>query len=126
MLARPVAAEAESTGRRPYRKAIGFGAALSLGATVFLVGAGTVIALGGAPLFEGVTFTSAAGRIIRAVVGTLLIALGLIQLEVLPVNLRRFEPATHGFLRRQAALRRRRPVAGFAVFGFGYLLAGFG
>lgn len=126
MLARPVAAEAEASGRRPFGMAIWFAAALSIGATVFLVGAGSVIALGGAPLFEDVTFTSAAGRIIRAVVGALLITLGLIQLGVLRVNLRRFEPAMHGFLRRQARLRRRRPFAGFALFGFAYLLAGFG
>jgi hypothetical protein len=36
------------------------------------------------------------------------------------------EPAIHGLLRRQANLRRRRPLLGHAMFGFGYVLAGFG
>lgn len=127
MLARPIGTEAHaSRDQRVTRKALGFAAALSLGAAAFLGLLGTAVALGGAALFEGLTFTSAAGRILRVTVGGLLILLGLIQLGRLAVSLRRFEPATHGFLRRQAALRRRRPLAGFALFGFGYLLAGFG
>jgi cytochrome c biogenesis protein CcdA len=80
----------------------------------------------GGGLFAGVTFTSTAGRAIRLLVGLLLIVLGLIQLERLPVNLRRVEPAMRGYLRRQAQVRRERPMLGFGLFGFGYLLAGFG
>lgn len=76
--------------------------------------------------FDDVTFTSTAGIGIRISVGLLLIGLGLIQLGRLPVSFRRFEPAMHGYLRRQAQIRRRRPVVGFTLFGFGYLLAGFG
>jgi len=106
--------------------AVRFAAALALGASAFLVLLGAGIAAGGAALFADVTFTSTAGRAIRISVGALLIVLGLIQLDRLPISLRRFEPAAHGFLRRQAQLRRRRPFAGFALFGFGYLLAGFG
>ena len=103
-----------------------FAAALALGAAVFLVVAGTTIAAVGTALFEGVTFTSPAGRIIRAGVGSLLILLGLIQLDRLPVSFRGFEPTVHGFLRRQAGFRRRRPLPGYFFFGFGYVLAGFG
>lgn len=70
--------------------------------------------------------TPAAGRVLRVVVGTALVGLGLVQMNVLHVDLRRFEPALHGALRHQAALRRRRPLAGFGLFGFLYLGAGFG
>jgi cytochrome c biogenesis protein CcdA len=126
MLARPTAQAAQRTGRCPIRPALVFAAGLSVGAASFLALAGGAVALGGAALFEGVTFTSAAGRIIRALVGALLIVLGLVQLGVLAVNLRRFEPRLHDVLRRQARLRRRRPFAGFTLFGFVYLLAGFG
>ena len=63
---------------------------------------------------------------IRITVGLLLVALGLVQLGRLRVRLRRFEPALHGYLRRQAQVRRSRPFMGFTLFGFGYLLAGFG
>jgi cytochrome c biogenesis protein CcdA len=124
MLARPIAAEAEAG--RPFRKAATFAAALSLGASVFLVAVGLAIAAGASTYFDDVTFTSTAGITIRIVVGTLLITLGLIQLNLLPISFRRFAPAMHGYLRRQAQVRRRRPLVGFTLFGFGYLLAGFG
>lgn len=42
------------------------------------------------------------------------------------VDLRAAEPAIDGLLGRQAALRRRHPVAGFAPFSFPYLTTGFG
>ncbi len=124
MLARPIAAEAEADRR--FRKAAASAAALSLGASVFMVAVGLAIAAGASTYFDDVTFTSTAGIAIRIVVGSLLITLGLIQLNVLPISFRRFEPATHGYLRRQAQIRRRRPLVGFTLFGFGYLLAGFG
>jgi cytochrome c-type biogenesis protein len=126
MLARPTAQAAERTGRRPIGPALVFAAGLSAGAASFLALAGGAVALGGGALFESVTFTSSGGRVIRALVGSSLIVLGLVQLGVVAVNLRRFEPRLHGFLRRQARLRRRRPLAGFTLFGFVYLLAGFG
>lgn len=126
MLARPLAEQATAQQRRPLQAALGFASALAVGAAAFLLGVGAVIALLGGGLFATVTFTSTAGRAIRLLVGLGLIALGLIQLERLPVSLRRFEPAMHGYLRRQAQLRRQRPMLGFGLFGFGYLLAGFG
>lgn len=126
MLARPLEEQAQAGHRRPVRPALRFAAALSAGAASFLIGVGAVIAAIGGALFAGVTFTSTAGRVIRLIVGIVLIALGLIQVERLPVNLRRFEPALHSYLRRQARLRRQRPLLGFGLFGFGYLLAGFG
>lgn len=126
MLAHPVAAEAQASGRRPYRRALTFAAAMSVGAAAFLLVFGAIIALGGDALFGGLSFTGASGRILRGVLGTLLITLGLIQLNRLPVSLRRYEPPTHRFLGHQARLRRRHPFRGFALFGFGYLAAGFG
>jgi cytochrome c-type biogenesis protein len=126
ILARPIAAEAETERGRPFRRAAGFAAGLSVGASAFLVAVGLAIAAGASAYFDDVTFTSTAGITIRLVVGVLLVALGLIQLNVLPISFRRFEPAVHGYLRRQAQVRRRRPVVGFTLFGFGYLLAGFG
>lgn len=103
-----------------------FAAALSAGAVAFVLSVGVVFALGGRGLAAVVTFTSVSGRIIRAAVGALLIVLGLVQAGRLRLNLRQLEPAVHGMLRRQARLRRAHPVAGMAVFGFGYLAAGFG
>ncbi len=126
MLARPIDAEAQADRGRPFRTAATFAAALSVGASSFLILVGLAIAGGASTYFDDVTFTSTAGITIRIVVGTLLIVLGLIQLNLLPISFRRFEPAMHGYLRRQAQVRRRRPFIGFTLFGFGYLLAGFG
>ncbi len=126
MLARPIAAEAQAERGRPWRSAATFALALSLGASSFLILVGLLIAVGASTYFDDVTFASTPGITIRIVVGTLLIVLGLIQLNVLPVSFRWFEPAMHGYLRRQAQVRRGRPFIGFTAFGFGYLLAGFG
>ncbi len=108
-------------------KALLFASALSLGAAAFVLITGIVIALGGAALFRQVTFMSTAGRVIRLVVGLLLVFLGLIQTEILRFSFHRISnDATRPLLTYVAGLRRRSPTAGFAVFGFIYLLAGFG
>lgn len=114
-----------STGRRLGR-ATAFAAALAVGASVFVLAVGVLFALGGRSVAGAVTFTSTAGRTIRILVGLLLLILGAVQADKLAVSFRRFEPAIHGALKRQARLRRRHPVAGTAAFGFGYLAAGFG
>ncbi len=111
--------------RTPLPRALSFATALALGASVFLLLTGTAIALGAAALFEGVTFTSTAGRVIRLVVGTLLILLGLIQVGLLPVSFSAHAVA-NPLMRRQARLRREQPTLGVGLFGFGYILAGFG
>jgi len=99
---------------------------LGLGALVFLVIAGALIAAGAGVFFKQVTFTSTAGITVRAVIGALLILFGLIQLNVLPVSLLAVEDAAKPLLARQARLRRERPALAFGLFGFGYLVGGFG
>lgn len=103
-----------------------FGAALALGATLFLLLVGAAIALGAASLFAQVTFTSTAGRIIRAGLGSLLVVLGVLQWRGISpgsgVIFRLFRPLAE----RQARWRRERPTLAFGLFGFGYILGGFG
>ena len=119
------AGENRPLGQRLTR-AVGFAAALAFGAASFVVAVGVLFALGGRGLAGAVTFSSTTGRVLRVVVGVLLVVPGTIQADKLPVSFRRFEPAVQGALTRQARLRRRHPVVGTAVFGFGYLAAGFG
>ncbi|HZD73193.1 MAG TPA: cytochrome c biogenesis protein CcdA [Actinomycetota bacterium] len=122
VLARAPAGERKDrTGR-----ALGYATVLAAGAASFLLLAGGVVAVAGTALFAGVTFASTTGRVIRAVVGAGLLLLGLIQLEWVRVSFRGLERAIHGLLRRQAGLRRRRPLLGDGLFDFGYVLAGFG
>ncbi len=99
---------------------------LGLGALFFLVIAGALIAAGAGVFFKQVTFTSTAGITIRAVIASLLILLGLIQLNVLPVSFVAVEDAAKPLLARQARLRRDPRALAFGLFGFAYLLAGFG
>lgn len=123
LLARQAVDDADA-GRRA-RPAV-FGGSLALGAAMFMLLAGVLIAFGGETLFADVTFTSTAGITIRTIVGVLLILLGAIQLGQLPISMHGVSRFAQPLLRSQARLRRERPVAGFAVFGFGYVLAGFG
>lgn len=122
MLARPIT---DADGR-PLRRALTYAGALSIGAVGFLAITGGALALGAGSLVESVTFTSTTGRVLRVIVGAALICFGLIQLNRINIDLRRFEPRLHRVLRKQAELRRRRPFGGFVLFGFVYLLAGFG
>jgi cytochrome c biogenesis protein CcdA/copper chaperone CopZ len=104
-----------------------FASALAAGAAAFLVLLGALIALGGGAFAASVTFTSTVGITLRIVVGVALVLLGLVQLGVLSdTSFRSVERVTKRLNRSQARLRRERPVAGFAAFGFFYLLAGFG
>lgn len=108
------------------QRALRYASALALGAALFMLLAGIVIAVGGSALFAGITFTSTAGITIRTVIGLLLIVLGVIQLGLIPVSFHGAEGITTPLLRRQARLRKEHPLLAFGLFGFTYVLAGFG
>lgn len=111
----------------PAARALRVAVPLSVGAVIFVLGVGGLIALGGRGLAGSVTFTSVAGRILRIAVGSLLLVLGLIQAELLPISFHRFgDRIARPVLSAQDHLRRRHPLGGLVLFGFGYLLAGFG
>ncbi len=108
-------------------RALRFALALSIGAAAFLVLLGLAVAAGSGALVGGVTFGSAAGRTFRAVVGAALVLLGLVQIGVVHVEaFHAVDVLARPLQRKQAELRRSAPMAGFALFGFGYVLAGFG
>lgn len=107
-------------------RALQYGAALAVGAALFLLLIGAGIALGGGALFKQVTFTSTAGRILRLVVGIILLILGLVQTDRLTLPFGRVADLAFPLQKAQARVRRQYPTAGFGLFGFGYILAGFG
>jgi len=123
-----ILARVPETKKRQFalRNVPGFSTALALGATVFLLLTGAGIALGGAALFERVVFTSLAGRVIRTSIGVLLVFLGLGQAGFLPISFHGIEKMIGPLLRKDARLRRRAPLLGYSLFGFLYILAGFG
>jgi cytochrome c-type biogenesis protein len=119
-------AEPDAGGRGVVARALVYATAVSIGAVVFLAATGSLIAAGGQALVGGVTFTSPAGRVIRAVIGLGLVVLGLVQLERLRLPFGAVARLAHPLLQSQARIRRRAPAVGFAIFGFVYLVAGFG
>lgn len=128
LLARQVGIqEGENGTKASTRRALTYASALSLGAATFLLIAGIALALGGQALFAGFTFTSPQALITRTAVGIILILLGLVQLGV--ISNRRFRMVEHlakPFRHANAKQRRNTPLRGFFVYGFGYLIAGFG
>ncbi len=117
----------ERSGNRPnWRQTLPFALALSLGATVFLLIIGSVIAFAGAPIFEGVVFASTEGIILRSVVGAVLIILGLVQFGFIRLPLPPVQDLTDSLVE---SVREKKSAAGLgrvSLFGFGYLVAGFG
>lgn len=108
-------------------RSLAFGSSLAIGAVVFLALTGLGIALGASAIFGDVTFTSTIGRVLRLAIGGLLILLGLLQLGVIQAapfdGVHRISAP---LMRRQRQLRQHHPVLGFSLYGFVYVLAGFG
>lgn len=113
-------------GRGRVRAALVFGGTFAGGAAAFTVLLGFIIGLGGRGLAGSITFTSAPGIALRIIAGSLLVFLGLVQANVIPISFHAVERVVRPLGEAQARLRRDRPLAGWALFGFGYLLIGFG
>jgi cytochrome c-type biogenesis protein len=118
--------EATESRKSRLRRNLRFASALALGATLFLLLTGSAFAVGAAVFFEGITFTSRAGRIIRTLAGSLLVGLGLIQSGILPNIFSRAWRISQPLRKAQAKIRRSHPTLAFSLFGFGYLLSGVG
>lgn len=123
LLARSITSD-ESTS--PFIRAIHYATALSVGASIFLLLVGIGLALGAGILFEQITFTSIVGRSLRVIVGIMLILLGLVQLGHLSLPFDKITSLAMPLRKLQIKLRDEHPIIGFMIFGFAYILAGFG
>ena len=123
LLARSIISD-ESKGS--FHRAIQYAAALSIGASLFLLLVGIGLSLGAGILFEQITFTSLAGRLLRLIVGGTLIFLGVVQLGHLAMPFDKVTSIATPIRRLQIKLRDDHPVIGFVIFGFAYILSGFG
>lgn len=124
LLARRAGTHPDAPRAQRMGRAFTFAASMAVGATIFVVGLGLLIALGAERFTEAFEHGSPIERAVHIGIGLLLVALALIQLGILRIN---FGPVTRlakPFARRD--FLDRHPVAGYGVFGFGYLLAGFG
>jgi cytochrome c biogenesis protein CcdA len=124
LLAREVRGGNEKGG--VLRPVLVFAGAFSVGAVAFVLALGALIGLAGRGLASSVTFTSTTGIVIRVIVGIMLVVLGLIQAEIVRGSFHVIDVLTRPLLQRQERFRRDHPVAGFTMFGFAYLVIGFG
>lgn len=96
------------------------------GALLLLATVAAVIALGGSALAGVVGFDSTTGRGFRLLVGLVLVVLGLRQSRLMAVRMRWLDRVAGVSARRFDPGRVVTPVFRDVVYGFGYLLAGFG
>lgn len=100
--------------------------AFTVGAALFLLLTGVVLALGAGRWIAGVTFISVTGRLLRLAVGLVLIGFGLWQVRGKSLTFPWLNRALRPLWTKQAQLRRRQTMVSYGLYGFGYTLAGFG
>lgn len=116
-------AETES-GR--LRSGLRFATGASLGAAAFLLSFGLALSLGGGSIADHITFTSTSGRILRVSVGAGLIVMGLVQLGRVRLSFSRLASLAAPIERRRSGSVDRDGFLNHVLYGFGYLVAGFG
>jgi hypothetical protein len=114
------------TGQSRLKPALRFALAASIGAVVFLVGFGLLLSVGGEGLTRNVTFTSATGRALRIAAGILLIAMGLAQLGKVTIPFFKLSTLATPIDRRRTNDGHPDRFFSHVLYGFGYLIAGFG
>ena len=100
--------------------------AFTIGVMLFLALIGVAIGLGAGALITRFTFTTPAGRGLRFLVGLLLISFGFWQLRGRSLNAAWLNSALQPLWDRQYRLRQRNNILSYGLYGFGYVLAGFG
>lgn len=110
------------------RRADGLRSGLSIaaGAAVFLVLAGLVVGVAGEAVASAVNFSSTGGRLLRGGVAAVLVVAGLIQLGVIHAPLSRVAVVAGPLERRRQAIAGSHRGRGQALYGFAFVLAGFG
>ena len=107
-------------------QAVASGARVALGATVLLtILTGAVIASGGA-IASIIEFDRPLGRVFRAVIGLFLVIMGARQAHLIRMRIGAFDRLATVAAAVFDPTRSRHRWTGDLVYGFGYLLAGFG
>ena len=96
------------------------------GAVALLAVVAVVITLGGSAFATVVEFDSTPGRIFRIFIGAVLIVFGLRQSQLFEFRMRWLNPVATSAGRMFVSSRVPNQARGDVVYGFGYLLAGFG
>jgi len=107
------------------KHALSFATGASIGAITFVAGFGLLLSLGGGAIAQLFSLESAQGRILRIVVGIVLIIMGLVQLSVINVQFRGMTRLAEPIDRRRATIGDETRFTSHILYGFGYLAAGF-
>ena len=112
---------------RPRRRdAVATALALGAGAAAFLLVFGIAVGIAGEGLARSVGFSTAGGRILRGFVAAVVITSGLVQLGLISVPLWRVTRIAQPLERRRTAIAGRHPRSAELLYGFGFVVAGFG
>ena len=100
--------------------------AMGAGASVFLLGVGVGVGLIGEGLANSIGFDTIGGRLLRATVAGILVASGLVQLGLLRAPFWRATKLAAPIERRRVELAGQHRRRAQVLYGFGFVLAGFG
>lgn len=111
---------------RPRRDGVATALAMGAGAALFLLLFGVGVGLAGEGLAHSVGFSTVGGRILRGLVAAVVITSGLVQLGLLSIPLWRVTRIAQPIERRRLAIADRHVRGAEVLYGFGFVLAGFG
>ena len=100
--------------------------AMGVGASLFLLIFGAGVGLAGEGLARSVGFSTVGGRILRGFVAIVVITSGLVQLGRINVPLWRVTRVAQPIERKRIAIADRHRRGAEVLYGFGFVLAGFG
>jgi cytochrome c biogenesis protein CcdA len=108
------------------RGALRFAAGASIGAVAFVTAFGLLLSIGGGVIARQFTFASTQGRVLRTIVGMFLIVMGLAQLGRVRIPFGNLAQLAQPIDRRRAEIGDETKFTSRVLYGFGYLVAGFG
>ena len=116
---------AAATGRH-LGDSLGVALAIGAGASIFLLTVGGVVGLLGEGLVQSIGFSTTPGRLLRGAVAVVIVAAGLTQLGVLRLPLWRLARLAQPIDRRRSKVAPANRQAANVLYGFGFVIAGFG
>jgi cytochrome c biogenesis protein CcdA len=100
--------------------------AVGAGASLFLLAVGIIVGVAGEAVVQSVGFSTTPGRILRGAVAAVILAAGLTQLGVLQLPLGRVTRFAQPIDRHRVKLSGQHQHAAQVLYGFGFVVAGFG
>ncbi len=118
--------ERAATGARRRRDGVAVALAIGAGASLFLLAVGVGVGLLGEGIVQSVGFSTTGGRILRGIVASVVITAGLVQLGLISIPFWRVTRFAQPIERRRVAVADRHQHRAQLLYGFGFVVAGFG